>query len=181
VDQDTGAFSFLEINTRLQVEHPVTEAVTGVDIVREQLTIAAGSPLTVRQTDVEMRGHAIECRINAEDARAGFLPSPGEVTRWAPPQGCNVRVDTHCYSGYRIPPNYDSLLAKLIVDGPDRPAAIATLERALARFTVGGVETTLPFHTDVVRHMAFRDNRVNTRWVESDFMPRWSGAADPSR
>jgi acetyl-CoA carboxylase biotin carboxylase subunit len=174
VDQDTDAFSFLEINTRLQVEHPVTETVTGIDIVREQLTIAAGRPLSVRQTDVAIRGHAIECRINAEDARCDFLPSPGEVARWVPPQGTDIRLDTHCYPGYRIPPNYDSLLGKLIVRGGDRAETVERLTRALDRFEVSGVATTLDFHRAVTRHTGFRDNRLNTRWVEATFMPHWS-------
>jgi acetyl-CoA carboxylase biotin carboxylase subunit len=179
VDQDTDAYSFLEINTRLQVEHPVTEAVTGIDIVREQLAIAAGAQLTFRQSDVQVRGHAIECRVNAEDARRGFLPTPGELTRWVPPQGNGIRIDTHCYPGYQIPPNYDSLLAKLVVFGEDRAGAVDRLARALARFDVGGVATTLDFHRAVVRHAAFQGNRLSTCWVETGFMPRWATGTAP--
>jgi acetyl-CoA carboxylase biotin carboxylase subunit len=180
VDQDTDTFSFLEINTRLQVEHPVTEAVTGVDIVRSQLRIAAGQPLTFRQIDVRMTGHAIECRLNAENARAGFLPSPGRLDRWAAPVGTEVRIDTHCYAGYVVPPNYDSLLAKLIVRGADRGSSIDALERALNHFVVEDVATTIDFHRAVVRDWAFRANRIRTRWVESDFMPRWTSGAAPA-
>jgi acetyl-CoA carboxylase biotin carboxylase subunit len=174
VDGDSDVFSFLEINTRLQVEHPVTEMVTGIDIVREQLSIAAGQPLSFTQKDVTVRGHAIECRLNAEDARAGFLPAPGTVTGWVPPQGVDLRVDSHCYPGYRIPPNYDSLLAKLIARGDDRAGAVDTLSRALHRFRIEGVATTIDFHRAVVRHGAFRANRISTRWVESEFIPNWA-------
>ena len=131
VDLDRGEFSFLEINTRVQVEHPVTEMVTGVDIVREQLRIAAGEPLSFSQDDVAVRGHAIECRINAESVADGFLPSPGTITRWDPPTGDHVRVDSHVFAGYEISPYYDSLIAKLIVSGADRAEAIdGVAERA---------------------------------------------------
>jgi acetyl-CoA carboxylase biotin carboxylase subunit len=174
VDRDSDTFSFLEINTRLQVEHPVTEMVTGIDVVREQLSIAAGRRLSLRQDDVTVRGHAIECRLNAEDARAGFLPTPGTITGWVPPQGVDVRVDSHCYPGYTIPPNYDSLLAKLIVRGDDRAGAVDTLSRALDRFRIEGIATTIDFHCAVARHGAFRANRISTRWVESEFMPSWT-------
>ena len=127
VDLDRGDFSFLEVNTRVQVEHPVTEVVTGVDIVREQLRIAAGRPLSFRQADVAVRGHAIECRINAESVSAGFAPMPGRIASWLPPEGPGVRLDSHVFAGYEVTPHYDSLLGKLIVSGVDRDAAIANL------------------------------------------------------
>jgi acetyl-CoA carboxylase, biotin carboxylase subunit len=165
-DADTGDFSFLEINTRVQVEHPVTEVVTGVDIVREQLRVAAGEPLSIRQEDVTVRGHAIECRINAESAARGFAPSPGRIERWVPPQGERVRVDSHCYPGYPVPANYDSLLAKLICHGADRAEAIETTRRALDRFTIDGVESTVDFNRFVLGHQDFRWDRQNTRWVD---------------
>ncbi len=173
VDQDRDTFAFLEVNTRVQVEHPVTEMVTGVDIVREQLRVAGGEQLSIKQKDVELRGHAIECRINAESAARGFIPVPGRIEEWVAPQGADVRVDTHCYPGYVIPPYYDSLLAKLVCRGTDRAAAIDVLERALRRFRVTGIETTLPFHQALTSHPDFRANRVNTRWVEEVFLPRF--------
>jgi acetyl-CoA carboxylase biotin carboxylase subunit len=177
VDQDRGDYSFLEINTRIQVEHPVTEAVTGVDLVRAQLQIASGMPLTIRQEDVRISGHAIECRINAEAPDRSFLPSPGQVSVWRPPQGEGIRVDSHVFEGYRVPPNYDSLLGKLIVHGADRAGAVALLDRALAKFEVAGVDTTLPLHRAVAAHPDFRENRVNIRWLESEFLPGWLSVA----
>jgi acetyl-CoA carboxylase biotin carboxylase subunit len=164
VDVDRGDFFFLEVNTRVQVEHPVTELVTGIDIVREQLRIAAGRPLSFAQRDVELRGHAIECRINAESA--DFLPSPGLITRWTPPQGAGIRVDTHCHDGYTVGPEYDSLVAKLICHGADRDAAIELMDRALARFKVDGIDTTIDVQRALVTHRDFRANAINTRWVE---------------
>ena len=152
VDLDRGEFSFLEINTRVQVEHPVTEMVTGVDIVREQLRIAAGEPLSFDQDDVAIGGHAIECRINAESVADGFLPSPGTLTRWDPPRADYVRVDSHCFVGYEIPPYYDSLIAKLIVIGADRGEAIDRSLNALADFGIEGVETTRELHRAVLSH-----------------------------
>ena len=174
VDQDRCTFCFLEINTRVQVEHPVTEMVTGVDIVREQLRIAGGSRLSVTQDEVEIRGHAIECRVNAESARQGFVPAPGRLTDWVVPGGTGVRVDTHCFAGYEIPPFYDSLIAKVIVHGVDRAAAASRLAVALDDFRVGGIETTLDFHRAVVADPAFLNNEINTRWVEEQFLPAWS-------
>jgi acetyl-CoA carboxylase, biotin carboxylase subunit len=179
VDQDRQSYTFLEINTRIQVEHPVTEMVTGVDIVREQLRIAGGKPLSIDQGDVRIRGHAIECRINAEDPLRGFVPTPGRVTEWVPPQGGDIRVDTHCYPGYLIPQHYDSLLGKLIVRGNDRAAAVDLLERSLARFRVSGVSTTLALHRALVTHPDFRGNRVNTRWVEYELLPGWVYSGEP--
>jgi len=173
VDLETHSFVFLEVNARIQVEHPVTEAVTGIDIVREQLRVAAGEPLSFSQADVELRGHAIECRINAEDPAAGFVPSPGTVTGWLPPAGTGVRVDTHIREGDEIPPYYDSLVAKVIVHAPDRAAALELMRRALGRFRIDGVTTTLPLHRDLMSDDRFVRDAVTTRWVEEDFLPGW--------
>ena len=173
VDVDRGDFSFLEVNTRVQVEHPVTEMITGVDIVREQLRIAAGRPLSVTQEDVTLTGHAIECRLNAEDAAAGFLPTPGRIDRWTMPEGAGVRVDTHCFDGWTVVPHYDSMIAKLICWGGDRPEALRRMDRALAHVAVEGVATTAGIARDLVRHGDFRANRINTRWIEDRFLPQW--------
>ncbi len=171
VDLDRDQFSFLEVNTRVQVEHPVTEMVTGIDIVREQLRIAAGEPLAFGQDDVSVSGHAIECRINAESVADDFMPSPGVITRWDPPAGGNVRVDSHVFAGYEVPPYYDSLIAKLIVSGADRTLAIfATLE-ALDDFGIEGVETTRDLVRAVLAHEDFRDDAINTRWLEMTLLP----------
>jgi acetyl-CoA carboxylase biotin carboxylase subunit len=181
VDEQLGTFSFLEVNTRVQVEHPVTEMVTGIDIVREQLRIAAGESLSFRQEDVRFDGHAIEFRVNAEAPLHGFAPSPGRIDVWVPPAGSGVRTDTHCYPGYRVPAHYDSLLAKLICHGADRDAALTLAARALDAFHVEGVDTTLPLHRSLVRHPDVRAHRVNTRWVEQAFLPGWTQPAQPSR
>jgi acetyl-CoA carboxylase biotin carboxylase subunit len=162
-DERTGEFFFLEMNTRIQVEHPVTEMVTGADLVAEQLRLAAGETLIGRPAH---EGHAIECRINAEDPARGFAPHPGRLTRWRPPEGDDIRVDTHCYEGYTVPPYYDSLLAKLIVAGPDRPAVIERTIAALEDFEVEGVPTTIPFHLELMHDEAFRARGVDTRWVD---------------
>jgi len=171
VDLDRGEFSFLEINTRVQVEHPVTEMVTGVDIIRQQLRLASGEPLSFSQDDVSVRGHAIECRINAESVADGFLPSPGTITRWNPPTGGHVRVDSHAFAGYEISPYYDSLIAKLIVTGVDRAATIAATLNALDEFEIEGVETTRELHRAVLSHDDFRNDEINTRWLETSLLP----------
>src|SRR5262245_20496322 len=168
VDKQHG-FYFIEVNARIQVEHPVTELVTGLDLVREQIRIAAGEPLRFRQEDVPHRGCAFECRINAEDPDAGFRPSPGQITRWQPPGGPGVRLDTHAVAGYRIPPNYDSLVAKLLVHQPSRPEAIACMRRALAEFVVEGVKTTIPRHREIFNHSAFIDGQVDTTFIERNW------------
>ncbi|MBB6309953.1 acetyl-CoA carboxylase biotin carboxylase subunit [Xanthobacter tagetidis] len=166
-DQQRQDFFFLEVNTRIQVEHPVTEELTGIDIVAEQLRVAAGAPLTLAQEDVRLCGHVIECRINAEAAEAGFRPAPGRITRWkAPPQDF-VRLDTHCHEGYVVPPFYDSMLAKLIVHGADRTEAVARAGAALEAFEIEGVETTLPFLRRLLARPEFASGAVNTRWVEA--------------
>ena len=145
LDRD-GNFYFMEMNTRIQVEHPVTEWITGVDLVKEQIRVAAGEPLSIRQEDVKLDGWAIECRINAEDPDRNFMPSPGTIQFYLPPGGAGVRVDSAAYSGYRIPPYYDSMIAKLIVWGKDRNEAIRRMVRALSEFAIEGVKTTIPFH-----------------------------------
>jgi acetyl-CoA carboxylase biotin carboxylase subunit len=169
LDLDTRRFYFLEMNTRIQVEHPVTEMVTGVDLVAEQIRIAGGAPLSIAQDDVRLAGHAVECRINAEMPGRDFMPSPGRIAAWRPPAGAGIRVDTHCYAGYTVPPFYDSMLAKLVVHGPDRAAALARMSAALDAFGVQGVHTTLAFHRTVFAHPDFRENRVTTQWVENVF------------
>lgn len=170
VDADTGDASFLEINTRVQVEHPVTELVTGIDIVREQLRIAGGLPLSFSQDDVTIDGHAIECRVNAENPALDFLPMPGTVTRWIPPQGGGVRVDSHVYGGYTIPPYYDSMIAKVLTHGTDRSQAINRMERALEHFVIEGVVTNRDFLTALISHPDFVEQRHSTRWIEESFL-----------
>lgn len=171
LDQDQDKFCFLEMNTRIQVEHPITEMITGLDIVKEQITIGAGQPLSVTQKEVSRNGHAIECRINAELPEADFRPCPGQITHWDPPNIKDVRVDSHCYTGYFVPPYYDSLLAKLITKGDDRPQAIALMEAALANFTVSGIDTTIPLYDSIMKNPEYRHGKINTRWVE-DYLER---------
>jgi acetyl-CoA carboxylase, biotin carboxylase subunit len=148
-------FYFIEMNTRIQVEHPVTELITGIDLVKTQLLIAAGEKLPFIQKDIQFRGHAIECRINAEDAKT-FMPSPGLVTRWHPPGGPGIRVDSHVYSGYTVPPNYDSMVGKLIAHGDTRDTAIARMRNALAELVVEGIKTNKALHQEILQHAAFR-------------------------
>jgi acetyl-CoA carboxylase, biotin carboxylase subunit len=163
---EAGEFYFIEMNTRLQVEHPVTEAITGLDLVREQIRIAEGHPLTLRQQDVEFRGHAIECRINAEDPRT-FAPSPGLVKAYHAPGGMNVRVDSGLYAGYRVPPYYDSMIAKLIVWGHTREGALKRLRRALKEFVVEGVTTTIPLHQALLDDPEFQQGDYTIKWLEA--------------
>jgi len=162
-------FYFIEVNARIQVEHPVTELVTGLDLVREQIRIAAGEKLAFRQEDIIHRGVAMECRINAEDPSADFRPSPGTVTRWQPPGGPGVRLDSHVVTGYRVPPNYDSLMAKLLVFQHTRSEALACMRRALAEFVVEGVKTTIPIHREIFNHSAFIEGRVDTTFIERNW------------
>jgi acetyl-CoA carboxylase, biotin carboxylase subunit len=162
-------FYFIEVNSRIQVEHPVTELVTGVDLVREQIRIAAGEKLRYKQSDIVQRGSAIECRINAEDPGNNFQPSAGTVTRWQPPGGPGVRLDTHVVAGYRVPPNYDSLVAKLLVHQPSRPEAIAAMRRALGEFVVEGIKTTVPIHQKIFSTSAFVEGQVDTTFIERVF------------
>ncbi len=164
-----GRFYFMEMNTRVQVEHPVTEQITGVDIIKEQIRIAAGMPMRhANQSDIVLRGHAIEFRVNAEDPAHNFRPHPGRVEVFNPPGGFGVRVDSHLYSGYLVPPTYDSLLAKLVVWGESRDEAIARAHRALDEFIVAGIPTTIPFHLQVVDNPAFRRGEVYTDFVETE-------------
>jgi acetyl-CoA carboxylase biotin carboxylase subunit len=160
-----GEFYFIEMNTRLQVEHPVTEMVTGVDIVREQIRIAAGMGLSYRQQDIDIRGHAIECRINAEDPRT-FAPSPGQITTYHPPGGFGVRLDTHVYSGYTVPPYYDSMVGKLITHGDDRAAALARMRSALSEIVVDGISTNIALHQELCRDKAFMDGGTDIHYLE---------------
>ena len=166
LDQDKDSFYFLEMNTRIQVEHPVTEMTTGLDLVQEQIRVAQGEPLGFSQAQIVPAGHAIECRINAERPEDDFRPSPGRITRWEPTEGPGIRVDSHCYEGYAVPPYYDSLLAKLIVRGNTRMEAIARLQRALSGFRVEGVDTTIPFQASLVERAEFIAGRINTGWLE---------------
>ncbi len=159
-------FYFIEMNTRIQVEHPVTELVTGIDIVKEQIRIAAGMPLTIQQEDVVLRGWAMECRINAEDPDYDFRPSPGKVDRYYQPGGPGVRVDSSIYTGYTIPPYYDSMVAKLIVWGTDRDEAMARMKRALHEFTIEGIKTTIPFHMKVLNNAFFQKGEVYTNFIQ---------------
>ena len=164
-DEDNKAFYFLEMNTRIQVEHPVSELVTGIDLVQEQIRVARGETLRFRQQDIVFRGHALECRINAEVPSEGFRPSPGRITEWDPPQGPNIRLDSHCHAGYAVPPHYDSMIGKLIVYGSDRSEAIERMSHALARFRVEGIGTTLEFLRHVMRHPDFVAGLVSTGLV----------------
>jgi len=166
LDPLSGEFYFMEMNTRIQVEHPVTEMVTGVDIVKEQIRIAQGERIHLRQSDVKLTGHAIECRINAEDADADFAPAPGLISHVHWPGGPGVRVDSHVYAGYRVPPHYDSLLAKVITWGKDRNEALSRMSRALSELQIEGVKTTAPFHRMLLQAEAFRRGDVHTRYVE---------------
>ena len=175
-EEQTGEFFFIEMNTRIQVEHPITEMITGIDIVQTMLQIAGGEPLPYRQSDIAIRGHAIEVRINAEDPAKGFMPSPGRVSALSTPEAEDVRFDTMLYEGYVVPPFYDSLLGKLIVRGDDRSAALDRLRGALGDFSIDGVATTRGLHLALLDVIAIRNGEVHTRWLEE-----WlaSGSAAP--
>jgi acetyl-CoA carboxylase biotin carboxylase subunit len=164
-------FYFIEVNARIQVEHPVSEMISGFDLVQEQIRIAGGADLSVTQDQVALSGHAIECRINAEDVNRDFLPSPGRITRWQPPEGDGIRLDSHMTQGAMIPPFYDSMVGKLIVHGSDRADAIARLSSALDAFAVEGVPTTIDLHREIVAHPDFIENRIHTRWLEQILLP----------
>lgn len=164
-DKDSS-FYFMEMNTRIQVEHPVTEAVTGIDLVRAQILVAAGEKLEFSQKSIMMAGHSIECRINAEDPFNDFRPSPGTISDFHLPGGMGVRIDTHCYSGYEVPPNYDSMIAKLIVHAPTREGAIARMLRALDEFVIVGVKTTIPLHKRILQHPLFVKGQYSTKFLE---------------
>ncbi len=166
LDSD-GSFYFMEMNTRIQVEHPVTEMLTGIDLVKEQIRVAAGAPLSVRELP-PLRGHVIECRVNAEDPSRNFQPSPGRIETFHPPGGPGVRLDTHVYSGYKVPPYYDSLIAKLICQGRDRQEALNRMHTALDSFIIEGVTTTIPFLGRVMRHPRFQAGEVDTKFLERE-------------
>lgn len=163
---EDGEFYFIEMNTRIQVEHPVTEEVTGQDLVREQLRVAAGEPLGFAQDDLSLTGHAIEFRINAEDPEMDFLPSPGKITELEVPGGPGVRVDSALYAGYEIPPFYDSMISKLIVRGADREEAIARSRRALSEYRIEGIKTTIPLHLSLLEDEAFLSGEYHTGYLE---------------
>ncbi len=162
---EDGAFHFIEMNTRLQVEHPVTEMITGIDLVREQIRVAAGEPLSLRQEDVRFSGHAIECRINAEDP-ATFAPAPGRISDYHPPGGLGVRVDSGLYSGYEVPPFYDSLVSKLVVCGADRTECLMRLGRALEEYVIGGIRSTIPLHQKIAASARFASGEYDIHWLE---------------
>jgi acetyl-CoA carboxylase, biotin carboxylase subunit len=162
----SGDFYFMEMNTRIQVEHPVTEMITGLDLIAEQLRVAQGEKLSFTQKDIQLRGHSIECRINAEDPEHNFRPNPGRISAYLPPGGPGVRIDSHVYTDYEIPPYYDSLIGKLIVWAPDRPTAIARMQRALQECAITGVATTIGFHQKILANPQFRSGLVYTNFVE---------------
>ena len=164
-----GEFYFIEMNTRIQVEHPITELITGVDIVKEQLRVAAGAPLGYRQDDIHVRGHALECRLNAEDPDT-FAPSPGAITQYHAPGGPGIRVDSHIYNGYRVPPNYDSMIGKLIAHGETREAAIARMRGALAELVVDGIKTNAPLHRRILGDARFLDGGTDIHYLEKQLL-----------
>lgn len=166
---DKNNFYFMEMNTRIQVEHTVTEAVTGIDIIKLQIALAEGDILNISQEDVILDGHAIECRINAEDTENGFLPSPGKITKYIAPGGIGVRIDSHSYQGYEISPYYDSMIGKIITFGMDREEAITRMERALSEYVIEGVDTTIPFHLQVLKNKNYRKGNVTTAFIEKEF------------
>jgi acetyl-CoA carboxylase biotin carboxylase subunit len=170
VDPDKN-FYFMEMNTRIQVEHPVTEATTGLDLIEMMIRVAAGETLPVKQEDIKSRGHAIECRINAEDPASNWAPASGQLTKFIPPGGPDVRMDTHGYSGYTVPPFYDSLLAKVIVHGHDREDAMNIMLRALHEFTIEGIKTTIPFHQKLLAHPVFRSGDYYLDFLEKYMKP----------
>jgi acetyl-CoA carboxylase, biotin carboxylase subunit len=173
-DLDRNQFYFIEVNARIQVEHPVTEQITGVDLVAEQLKIAAGLPLSLSQDEIQLSGHAIECRINAEAPLQNYAPSPGLITAWLPPEGESVRVDSHCEQGYTVPPYYDSMIGKLIVHGATRAQAISRMRGALADFRIDGIHTNAHLQAYLVGHRNFRDNQFDTTWLERTLLPEYT-------
>lgn len=171
VDLDREEHYFLEMNTRIQVEHPVTEMITGIDIIKEQIRVSEGKELSVRQKDVQFSGHSIECRINAENPLENFNPSPGKITNYVAPGGFGIRVDSFCYSGYKVQPFYDSMIGKVIVKGKDRQEAIDKLKAALKTFYIEGIKTTIPLHLKIMDNNEFLEGSFNTNWLEdSDLM-----------
>jgi len=173
VDKDRNEFYFMEVNTRIQVEHPVTEMITGVDLVKEQLRMSFGHPLSMNQSDIKFKGHAIECRVTADNARDDFMPTPGRITRFVVPNGNNIRVDTHCYQGYVISPYYDSLVGKVIATGDNRDLALENMRSALSNFEVSGVETNIPFLQFLINQPDFIKGDINIKWIENSILPKF--------
>ncbi len=171
VDKKRDEFYFMEVNTRIQVEHPVSEEITGIDLVKEQIQVAFGAPLSINQEDIEFKGHAIECRITAEDSKDDFFPSPGDIEKFVVPTGDNVRVDTHCYQGYTVSPYYDSLLAKLITTGDTREEAIANMKTALSDFKIEGIETNIPFLQFIIEQPEYIEGDIHIKWIEDKVLP----------
>jgi len=165
MDED-GRFYFMEMNTRIQVEHPVTEMVTGLDLIKEQIAVAAGEKLRCRQEDIVLRGHAMECRINAEDPDRNFMPCPGTITQLYVPGGPGIRIDKHIYAGYTIPPYYDSMIAKLITFGRDRNETMGRMRRALDEFVIEGIKTTIPLHKKILANSVFQSGHFTTKFME---------------
>ena len=168
LDKDKN-FYFMEMNTRIQVEHPVTEMVTGLDLIKEQIKIAAGERLSMTQADIHLTGHAIECRINAENPAKNFMPCPGKITNVHVPGGNGVRIDTHIYNDYQVPANYDSMLLKLIVHGEDRETAIAKMRSALGELVIEGIETNLDFQYEILSHEAYQKGHTDTHFIPTYF------------
>ncbi len=168
VDKE-GNYYFMEVNTRIQVEHPVTEMITGIDLIKQQILIASGEPLSMSQADIVQRGAAIECRINAEDPRNKFRPSPGKIEQLIVPGGFGGRFDSHAHSGYVVPPHYDSMIGKLIVHQPTRAEAIRTMQRALSELRIEGIKTTVDLHQEILSHSAFAEGRIDTTFIERSF------------
>ena len=164
-----GKFYFMEMNTRIQVEHPVTELITGIDLIKQQFLVASGESLAFKQEDLKINGHSFECRINAENIEKGFAPCPGKITRYIAPGGYGVRLDSACFQDYTILPFYDSMVAKLIVHGATRDEAIARMKRALNEFIIEGVSTTIPFHLKVLDNKAFVEGKIDTSFIEKYF------------
>ena len=177
-DVDRAAIYFIEVNARIQVEHPVSEQVTGYDLVQLQFRIAGGEPLRWSQAQVPVQGHAIECRINAEDPTRNFQPSPGRITRWVPPHGAGIRLDSHCYDSYLVPPFYDSMIGKLIITAATRADCVIRLQKALAAFTIEGLTTNLPLLKFIAAHPDFAANRLNTRWLEQTLLPAFESSQE---
>ena len=171
VDKDRNEFYFMEVNTRIQVEHPVTEEIAGIDLVKEQIHVAFKAPLSLNQEDITFKGHAIECRITAEDTKDDFMPSPGCIETFVLPKGNNIRVDTHCYQGYTISPYYDSLLAKLITTGETREEALANMKTALSDFKIEGIETNIPFLQFIIEQPEFIAGDIHIKWIENQVLP----------
>lgn len=173
LDKERGEFYFMEVNTRIQVEHPVSEEISGIDLIKEQIRVGFGAPLSISQEDVEFKGHAIECRITAEDPRDDFFPSPGCIEKFFAPTGDNVRVDTHCYSGYVVSPYYDSMIAKLITTGATREEAIAHMRVALESFVIEGIETNISFLQFLIDQPEFVAGDIGIRWIEDTVLPKF--------